>query len=183
MAGFGQQQTQRFVDVKPGSKILLSDYANAYEPYEAFVLEMKEEYGPQRIPMLLVKAEHASDQILVMADGKTTVKVLVSSDILAPSTRSANTRHLRAIPREVFAIQFFGGVESATEVIQFSAGKAALSWEQGTDLIPEAMILSSLEERIRINLGDWVIEDAETGKINAEQGAVLESKYEDWSDA
>lgn len=181
MAGFGQQQTQRFADVKPGSKILVSDYASAYEPFEAFVLEMKPEYGPQRIPMLMVKAEHSPDPILLMADGKTTVKVLVSSDILAPATRSANVRHMRAIPREVYAIQFAGGVGSATEVIQFAAGKAALAWDEGTDLIPEAMVLSSLEEQTRVNLGDWLVEDVETSTIRAERGDMLESKYEEWT--
>jgi len=182
MAGFGQIQTQRFVDVKPGSQILVSDYANAYEPFEAFVLEMKPEYGPQRIPMLMIKADHSADPILLMADGKTTVKVLVSSEILATEQRSPKARHMRAIPREVWGIQFVGGVESATEVIQFAAGKAALSWDEGTDLIPEAMVLSSLEERTRINLGDWVIEDMENGTIRPEQGASLETKYEDYSE-
>lgn len=182
MAGFGQQQNQRFADVKPGSKILIADYASAYEPFEAFVLEMKPEYGPQHIPMLMVKADHSADPILLMADGKTTVKVLISSDILVGATRSPNARHLRAIPREVYALQFQGGVNSATEIIQFAAAKAALAWDEGTDLVPEAMVLSTLEERTRINLGDWVVEDVEAGTIRAERGDILESKYEDWAD-
>lgn len=183
MAGFNERPNQRFADVKPGSKILVTDYQNAYVPFEAFVLEMKLEYGPQRIPMLMVKAEHASDPVMLMADGRTIVSVLVDSDILAVATRSPRARHLRAQPREVWGIQFTGGVDSATEVIQFAAGKAALSWSEGSTQSLEAMILASLEENTRVNLGDWIIEDLATGTIRAERGDMLESKYEDYDEA
>lgn len=182
MAGFGTQKSVKFVEVKPGSKILVEDYASppAYEPFEAFVLNMKEEYGPQRIPMLLVSAEH-NKEIMIMADGRTKVKILVDSDVLAPKKMTPNAKHLRAIPREVFALQFRGGVDSATEIIQFAAGKAAIRWIEQTDQTPECLEIQSIDGNQRIGLGDWAVQDAETGTVRSESGSTLDNKFEDFS--
>lgn len=179
MAGFGQIATVRFADVRPGSQILVSDYANNYEPFEAFVLDRKLEYGPQRIPMLMVKADHTPDPILLMADGKTVVKILVGSDILIPQELSVNVQRVRAIPREVQALQFMGGVDSATEIIQFGAsGAAAIRWVEATDQSPEYMGIQSLEGETRIMLGDWAIKFTDTNRVDAEAGAAIADKYE-----
>lgn len=179
MAGFAGTKTQRFIDVKPGSQIQVEDYANAYEPFTAFVLEVQAEFGPQRIPMLMVKADHSPDPILLMADGKTRVQVIVDSNVLAAKTRSANVKHLRAIPVEVYGLQFRGGVESATEIIQFAAGKAQISWHDAVAGIPEMLMIGGTIPR-SVQLGDWVIEDAETGTILAERGETFDNKYEDF---
>lgn len=179
MAGFGEQiRTTRFIDVPPGSTIRVEDFQNNYEPFEATVLELKEEYGPQRIPMLLVKAKHSADPVILMADGKTRVSILTSGAILAPDQRSRNTVYARRTPRKVYALQFRGGVDSATEIIQAAAGKVRIAYHQANDQTPEFLEITGIGGSTRINLGDWLIEDEENAVISTASSEVYANDYE-----
>jgi hypothetical protein len=178
MAGFTTPTTTRFIDVKPGSIIEVTDYDNRYESFEATVLSMDPEFGAQRIPMLKVKVEHADDPILLMADGQTRVKVLTDSGILATQARSPKSLHLRAIPREVYALQFEGGVESATTLIRAASGKVALQYVVGTDQSPEHLFLNVSGGGTGIYVHDFLVEDADTQTMFAITATELEARYE-----
>jgi hypothetical protein len=178
MAGFTSPTTTRFIDVKPGSIIEVTDYDSRYQSFEATVLSMDPEFGPQRIPMLKVKVDHADDPILLMADGQTRVKVLTDSGILASQVRSDKSLHLRAIPREVWALQFDGGVESATVLIRAASGKVALQYVVGTDQSPEHLFLNVSGGGSRIGIHDFLVEDADTGVMFAISSTELEARYE-----
>lgn len=182
MAGFNQVARTRFVDVTPGSRIKVEDYANAYEPFEAIVLELNPEYGPNSIPMLLLKAAHSEDPIPIMGDGRTFITVLVSSEVLRTDKRNPRAKHLQAVPREVYAIQFDGGVESATDAITFGAGRAGISYDRGTDNRTESLVLHSVSGDDRCFPGDWVVEDVEAGTIRFESSSSLLTKYEDFDE-
>lgn len=178
MAGFTGTTTARFVDVKPGSIIEVSDYDNRYQPFEATVLSMDPEFGPQRVPMLKIKVDHADDPVLLMADGQARVKVITDSGVLSTQARSPKALHLRAIPREVFALQFMGGVESATDLIRAASGKVALQYVVGTDQTPEHLFLNVSGGGERVNIHDFLIEDAETQAMFSISPSELEARYE-----
>lgn len=180
MAGFNQIARTRFVDVAPGSKIRVEDYATPpnYAAFDAVVLELVPEYGPTRIPMLLLKADHSADPIPIVADGRTNVTVLVSADVLKTDKRDPSALHLRAIPREIYALQFTGGVDSAAKAIAFAAGRIGLSYDRGTDSRTEALVMHSVNGQQRALPGDYVIEDVESGVISFEQGPALYVNYE-----
>ena len=176
MASLSSTKPIRFSDVKPGSRIEVTDANNAYEPFEADVLEMKAEYGPSRIPALVLKAAHNPSSLLITANGQTRVKVLLDSGVLATDGLPTGAVRARSIPVDVEAVQFAGGSGSGMTIIRFGGGLASMRLETATDQQTEAIIIARGGDELRVEIGDWVLRGG--GKIWPEKPDTFATNYE-----
>lgn len=153
-----QSQAQTlYTDVNPGSVITVTDTAGLEPVYEATVLEVHSEFGQNRIPALVIKIAADPSPRLLFQNGTNVIRVVTDSRILASAKPPEGAVRARTLPHEFVAAQFTGGSGSATQIIQFAAGKARIHWEQGNELQPEAMVISSGSGEERARVGDLVL--------------------------
>lgn len=147
----------KFTDANPGSQIRVTSVQGNFPPYEARVLEMRPEYGQNRVPALVVLPGGESDPRLLISSGETRIEILINSNILQQNTPPHGAYRVRTIPREYLAARFNGGVESASSLIGFTAGKVAMRWEQQTDQYRESLIITRADREDRCEVGDFLI--------------------------
>ena len=153
----GQIRQTRFVDVKPGSRVRYSRPDGQESPFEASVLEVKQDWGANAIPAHIFRRDGSAEAELMPANGTWTVEILVDSGILANETPSENTIHATRRPTEVTAIRFVGGVDSAMETIRFGGGKVNLSWRDSSPEGSEAIILARAEGDLLLTPGSYLV--------------------------
>jgi hypothetical protein len=151
------QRETRFLDVATGSKVRYSHNLNLLPPFEATVLEVKDNWGQHAIPAHIFRRENSLDAELMPADGTWRVEVLVDSKIMAPAAESPNVLHGARRPSDITAIQFRGGIDSAQEVIQFGAGKVNSSWNRGDAQNVEAIVISKATGDELIVAGNYLV--------------------------
>jgi len=176
MAALTGSKPVKFINVKPGSTIRVTHLKGEWDPFEATVLEMRPEYGPHRIPALVLKGEHRPDPIVVTANGETKVEVLLDSSVLASTEVDGRALRVRSIPVEALAVQFTGGSESATECIRFAASRGSVRWDVGDDRAGEALVLGTLEQEDRVEPGSWLVRSED--RIWHESAEDFVTKYE-----
>lgn len=147
----------RFVDVSTGSKVRYTHNLNLREPFEATILEVKENWGQHAIPAHIFRRDGNLDAELMPADGTWRVEVLVDSKIMAPAAESPNVLHGSRRPSDITAIQFRGGIDSAQEVIQFGAGKVNSSWRSSDAQNVEAIVISKATGDDAIVPGNYLV--------------------------
>jgi hypothetical protein len=167
----------KFVDVKPGSTIRVSDVTNSYTPFEALVIEMKKEYGPHRIPALVVTIANSHEPTLLMGNGQTRIEMIEDTGILVADHDSINVVHLRTRIKEVKGMQFTGGLESAVNIIAWAAGRSYISYVASTALDTEHLDMGTLEGNVRVSIGHYVLSD-EDGKFTALAGDLVDVNFE-----
>lgn len=165
MQSLQPQQNTRFVDVKPGSRVRYTTLDGTKQPFEAIVLEVKKDYGPHAIPAHMIRKDGGVDAELVMADGRTKVDILIDSQALQLSEPSPNEIRLRRIPTEAVAMQFTGGIENATEVIRFAAGKANISWRDNDSQNTEALLISASDGTTALSVGQYLVIEREVAHV------------------
>lgn len=147
----------KFTDIGPGSTIEVTDLKGGSDPFKALVVENRPEFGPNRIPALVIKVDGTGEVAIISATGKWAVKVLLDSKLIA-SAGSPNLVRLRSLPVEISAIQFTGGMDSAMEIIRWAGGKAAISWRQADAEHTEALLIGTLEGEMAAAPGVWVMQ-------------------------
>lgn len=111
----------------PGSVVELTsaDYAG---PIQGTVMRMESEYGPTSIPALWVKPDGGSDEILVTATGRVNVRLVMDAAEVFGTEVPAAAELCRRIPKQAVALQFTGGAQSATQIVQWGAGHVGLAY-------------------------------------------------------
>ena len=165
----------KFTDIRPGSQIRVTDITGTTDPYEAMVLEMKPEHGSNRIPALVV--QRAGEVFIIPASGRWRAEVLLDSKILASAEPPTHLVRYRGRPVEISGIQFKGGMESATEIIRWAGGKAAISWRQADQEHSEALLVHTLEGVMEASIGDIVVEGT-ASEFYPVKPAIMAVKYE-----
>lgn len=146
----------RYTDCKPGSTIRIIDTQGMTDPFEALVVDMRPEHGPNAVPALFIRVGGDDDVQLITATGRYNVELLVDSSGLFEAAESVNTAHFVARPVEITAIKFTGGLDSASEIIKFAAGKKVVSWRQADDQHAEALIVHTVSGEAVCVVGWWV---------------------------
>ena len=166
----------KFTDVRPGSTIRVTDNGGG-DPYEALVLEVKPEYGANRIPALVVNPAGTEETTIVAATGRFVITVLLDSGVLATDTPPQHLVTYLARPVQISGVQFKGGMDSATEIIRWAGGKAAISWRQADATHAEALIIRTLEGDMEASVGDIVVEGL-AHEFYPVKPAIMAAKYE-----
>lgn len=162
----------KFVDIVAGSTIKIESTNGSFDPIlDATVLEVKPEYGPHSVPALVYNTKADPSLHLLMADGSSRVTVLVSAAGLVSETLPPTAVAITSVPKTGHALQYVGGPESAAEVLRFVAGNVILRLEPERDRSPECLILRTLEQEQRIEIGSWAIrfEGGEVIFVNSDQ--------------
>lgn len=153
----------RLADVKPGSVVRISDgpRAKVGQPIEGTVLQTHAELGATGEPALYVVRDvpgRPRDEFLISQAAGYTVTVIASAeqfitDELPPSAKRVIVRPVHGV-----AMQFRGGVESATEIIRWALGRGAPRYSAGSDLDPETVTFGGLGADAGVMFpGDWVV--------------------------
>ena len=173
----GNTKPTKFTDAKPGSTIRVTDTEGSFDPFEALVLEMKPEYGSNQVPALILKPDYQDEQIIVSATGRYKIDILLNSGALSQTQPSEHTVRFTSKPSEIEAIQFVGGVDSATEIIKHFAGKGVISWQQADVEHAESLLVHTGTGVARADIGVWVAEGA-PGDVYPIPADVMALKYD-----
>lgn len=154
--------TARFEDAKPGSEIELVG-GKFFTPTRATVIQLLPEYGPTAIPYILVRQEGAEPELVSSAGQVKLTIIRGTADLMRDAAPSSAVR-ATVIPYPVDAVEFIGGAQSATEIIQWAAGKASVSYQvAGNEGDSDTLIIRSMGEETTINVGDWVVDESDSG--------------------
>lgn len=167
---------QKLEDIVPGSKVLIGGQGVA-EPFEAIVLATIPEHGPTAIPAIHVGYNNGADEAMITASGLYTVTVLVDGrDVAAlmPAPKTAVT--VRTRPRQAVAIQFKGGLESATEIISWAIGHGTFRYFGGDDQTGEHLTQVGIQSG-DVWPGDWVLRN-EDGRFDVVRDGAFGDEYE-----
>lgn len=151
------QRETRFLDVATGSQVRYTHNLNLLAPFDATILEVKDNWGQHSIPAHVFRREGSMESELMPADGTWRVEVLVDSKLMAPATQSPNVLNGTRRPSDITAIQFKGGIDSAQEVIQFGAGKVNSSWRSADSQNVEAIVISKATGDEAIVPGNYLV--------------------------
>jgi hypothetical protein len=165
----------KFIDVKPGSRIRVADVQNTYIPFEALVVEMKKEYGPHRIPALVVTIDGGHEPTLLMGNGQTRIEMVEDTGRLIADHDPEDIIHFRTRVFNVKGMLFKGGIESAVKIIAWAAGRAFISYVSSTEAQPEHLEIGGLESGY-VPIGYYIIE--ENGAFSALAGDLVDVKFE-----
>jgi hypothetical protein len=152
----------RFIDVKPGSEVRYTHATGQKPPFTARVLQVDPEWGAASIPAHVFLREGSTEAEMMPADGTWRVEVLLDSSVLAAGADPANVIHAVRRAVEVEAIQFKGGFDSASEVIQFAGGKANTNWRAASADGPEAIVITKADGAQYITPGDYAVIENDT---------------------
>lgn len=151
----------KFVDVPPGSHILIRDLANpADAPVKAIALDVMPEYGPHATPAISYMQEGADGVQTVTATGRWEVEIITSTAqlaALAQGLENVVTGHTK--PGTIRAICFKGTPESARDCVLLGSGRAAIRFDPNAEP-PTLMIGGLTPEPVRP--GDWLVLETRT---------------------
>jgi hypothetical protein len=148
----------RFVDIKPGSTIRVGGPRVGGPPFEALVLQAKEEWGATGEPALYVARTSDREELWISQAAQYEVTIVGDASIFLSDALPENAVRVKVKPVTGVAIQFKGGIESATEIIRWALGKHAPMYDRGDDTREESIVFSGIGgEHATANPGDWVI--------------------------
>jgi hypothetical protein len=152
----------RLVDVKPGSVVRISDgpRGKVGNPITATVLQTHAEFGPTGEPALYVVSDEGGrrDEFIISQAAGYTVTVIASAEQFITDEVPAGAVRVVVRPVHGVAMQFRGGVESATEIIRWALGRGAPRYSAGSDNEPETITFGGLGADVGVmNVGDWVV--------------------------
>jgi len=169
------QQT-KFTDVKPGSTISIETLNGSLPTFEAMALEVKEEWGGKGLPAILYKTDGDNEPQLILDDGSMKIRILTDSSTMASSVPPGNLLNLLPKQKEVQAVQFVGGMESAAEIIRWAAGAAAIHYQQADSHHTEAVVITSLGGESVAELGAYIVK--EDGGYTVVSRDAIQAKYD-----
>jgi hypothetical protein len=148
----------RFVDIKPGSTIRVGGPRVGGPAFEGLVLQAKEEWGATGEPAVYISRVDGGGELWISQAAQYEVTVTADASMFINESVPPNALRVRVRPITGIAMQFKGGIESATEVITWLLGRAAPQYFKGTDELEEAIVFSGLNGAdTRANPGDWII--------------------------
>lgn len=133
-------------------------------PTAGTVVQLLKEFGSTKIPALLIKFQGEDEPRLVTSSGRNHIRIIRGTKSIAGQNAPDAAVRANLIPKTVTAVQFVGGAARATEIIQWAAGRASVSYYQQDGLEPEYMLMHALNQDTRISIGDWLVLDDETFK-------------------
>lgn len=151
-------KSPKMSEINNGSKVEVQDVTNGVDTFTGIVVGSTSAFGPTRLPAIYVKVDGTEDNVVAVSDtGKWRVRVLVDSALLGSDAVPESAVYIRNKPVTKQAVQFVGGAKSASEIIQWAAARAAISWRQSTSDTSEALILHTPEGAVEVPIGNWVV--------------------------
>jgi len=144
-------------DIKPGSTVEVHDNKGHIEDFQGVVVKVNPEGGATSIPEIGVKVDGEESLQTITASGRWRVRVIVDSGNLSAGYLAPNLLRVRTLPIEIEAIQFAGGIESATEIITWGASSAPLQWVQADSATTEHISIVTMEGVLRAEIGDFIL--------------------------
>ena len=151
----------RIAEIKPGSVVSIGGPKVGGPAFNATVLATLAESGPTGEPALHVIADFPggrSEEFLISQAAGYEVTVVASAEHFI--TEDVPDTAVRVVVRPVhgIAMQFKGGVESATEIIRWALGRGAPRYSSGSDLEEETITFGGLGVDTGVmRPGDWVV--------------------------
>ena len=151
-----RQKPIKFEDAFPGSIIRISGQG-IEEPFEATVVDMQPEHGPNGLPAIWYTSDDMDGVEMIFASGLYQVELVRSTESLRSNVPPSYATMVRRVPVSGSAVRFDGGPASAAQAIMFAVGHAQLSYVGKTDVAAEHLKLKTALEERRAHAGDWIV--------------------------
>jgi hypothetical protein len=162
----------KFSAATAGSEVTIQRGGEA--PWKGIVVANHPEYGPSRLPAIYVQPDEGGDAELIMGNGR--AKLVVERAALRPSkpVTPGDAVELTAKPTTSTAVLFHGGMGSASSIIRWASGYAAIEYRADPDdelLIPGG----GTDPDVVVLPGDYVVCTASNRftKLTANEAAEL----------
>jgi hypothetical protein len=169
----------RLVDIAPGSRVRIGGAKVGGPAFDGTVLQTYESWGATGEPCLFLSPDFDKENPIAIsqAAGYEVTVIANARDFISDELPASAVR-VRVRPVHGVAIQFRGGVESATEIIQWALGRGAPRWNRGSDTEDETIVFGGIGlTEIVVRVGEWIIlHDDETFHTVAQLAAVYEGE-------
>jgi hypothetical protein len=148
----------RLAEVKPGSVIRVGGDRVGGPAFTAMVLQAFESWGATGEPALFVSHTETRAEMVIAQSAGYEVTVVADASAYATNEIPAAAIRVHIKPVHGVALQFKGGVESATDIIRWCLGKGAPVYDKGDDLEPETIRFGGIGGSGGVaRVGDWII--------------------------